>query len=41
MGKRALNSGMYKIMSEDMQIYFYYFLKHSFQSTKNGVIDLR
>lgn len=30
MGKRALNPGMYKIMSENMQIQFYYFYKASF-----------
>lgn len=39
MGKRALNSGMYKIMTENRQYfkstYIIFFLRHSFQIIKN------
>lgn len=42
MGKRALNSGMYKIMSENMQIYFCNFYESTILDIlkKKGVIDL-
>jgi hypothetical protein len=41
MGKRALNSGMYKILSESMQIHFCNFYESTiFKIIKKGVIGL-